>query len=457
MTRPADWWPLVEAGRDPVPGEPGAVVTLSQGYVGTAQEIELQVSRLKGMAAIEWVGDSGDAFREKTEESGRRLDMARSRYEVTGSALAEWVDPLEAAQQKSLVLRAIAAAAHQELLAQATPEPAPPQDVTPAGAAASAEWSSREQARRSSHAAAVAKLKQAQADLVTLVGELGGVANGLATRIHDAIQHDGVHDSRWQHFKGWVHDNKGWISAVASIASWLATGLAVIALFVPGLNLIVLGLMLLALAGHSLLAMSGDGSWLEAGLDLLAVVLVAVPVIKLVPKALKLGKAAETLAVEGERGAATAAKAAEQVKQGSKAARLLRTGATREIRSAASKELSELHHVPRAAAQAKAGAEAAAGLESELASKTGILERVATNDREIPEVLRNANTILHTSADDAARAAARDARHTARVAAQFTRTGGGLDIVRHGDEVRHWLTGRPKLVPEVEWEPGGEW
>jgi len=88
-----------------------------------------------------------------------------------------------------------------------------------------------------------------------------------AGRIKDAIDDD-VKDSWWDNVKDWVDRNAGWIKAVTTALSIVATALAVLVLFIPGWNLLAIGLLVGVVVGLSqgLLAASGNGSWADVGL-----------------------------------------------------------------------------------------------------------------------------------------------------------------------------------------------
>jgi hypothetical protein len=113
-------------------------------------------------------------------------------------------------------------------------------------------------------------------------------ASGTASKaIRDAIDDDAVHDGFWDKVGNWIHEHAGIIKAILKVVGYIVTVLAiaalVIALFVPGLNILVMGVALATilevasvvgtvalLIGHTMLASTGDGSWLDVGLDIAA-------------------------------------------------------------------------------------------------------------------------------------------------------------------------------------------
>lgn len=97
-----------------------------------------------------------------------------------------------------------------------------------------------------------------------------------ADRIREAID-DAVADSWWDDAKGWVDRNADWIKTACNILGTIGLALAVVSLFIPGVNIasaILLGAGLgitgASLFGHTALAASGNGSWADVGLDAFA-------------------------------------------------------------------------------------------------------------------------------------------------------------------------------------------
>jgi hypothetical protein len=105
--------------------------------------------------------------------------------------------------------------------------------------------------------------------------------------------HDGLKDSWWDQAKGWtsdrwdtfirwVHTHAGVIATIANVAGWIATGLAFAAItvsFIPALGFLAAPLLaaataatLVSLTCHVVLALSGDGSYVDVGLDLIGLV-----------------------------------------------------------------------------------------------------------------------------------------------------------------------------------------
>lgn len=271
MSRPADWAPLT--GGDPVPGDPEQVSRTATRCRNTAAEIRDQAAALRRLASADgWEAEAAVMFRAAAVDTATKLDQAHHRYDEVAGALRCYAPALDAAQASSL--RALQAAQAAEADARAAAVAQPTGELPPD--ATDEQRRARTGAVRRAEAAADdadARLAAARRLLDDAVAGRDDAAEAAARRINAAIDHDGLKDSRWERFKNWVHDNAGWISVVSDVLSWIATGLFVLALFIPGVNLItwaIVGLTLLALAGHSLLAASGEGSWVDVGIDVFA-------------------------------------------------------------------------------------------------------------------------------------------------------------------------------------------
>ncbi|MGH9247019.1 MAG: WXG100 family type VII secretion target [Acidimicrobiales bacterium] len=93
-----DWSPL--AARDPIPGDPDAIMGLVGRLDTTRAVIEEQVARLRGIdAAAFWTGDAADNFRKHKEDLPPRLDLLIIRYQRVSGALSGYAPDLDQAQQ----------------------------------------------------------------------------------------------------------------------------------------------------------------------------------------------------------------------------------------------------------------------------------------------------------------------------------------------------------------------
>jgi hypothetical protein len=196
------------------------------------------------------------------------LTKAADRYECVAAALRQWGPELAAAQAQTLVARSKAIAAeelrrrHEPLVQEPVWGPVLPQDVIPTPEAA---------ARAAGLHEAQVMLSEAQ----RLLADALAHAEARGRHYADLID-EGTHilkDGRWADFKDWVDRNADWIERYTDNLGWVATGLAIGAIFLPGANVLVLtaiGITAVSTATHATLLATGNGSWADLGLDAFA-------------------------------------------------------------------------------------------------------------------------------------------------------------------------------------------
>ncbi|MGB6165060.1 MAG: hypothetical protein WBF75_21325 [Pseudonocardiaceae bacterium] len=266
MGRPTDWTPLAE--RDPVPGDPRQVDVEARHLSTVAQEIQRQVTRLRAIANdhSDLKGQYVEKLKSAAGDVAESLDKVVGRYQKVSSALTRWVPELEYAQAESLKALTEAQQAHSQQLRLGQPtmrDPNAPET---------------DQQKQADHRGQNS-LNQADHDLAAARTRLNNAINHGNTNAQDRaadIRHaidDGVADSWWDDFKEFV-DRYAWlIKDICTVLEVIATILAVIALFIPGLNVIVIlaiAATALALIGRTMLAAAGDGSWMDVALDVFA-------------------------------------------------------------------------------------------------------------------------------------------------------------------------------------------
>jgi hypothetical protein len=306
VTRPSDWAPL--AGSDPVPGDPAQIQTISRRHGDLAEELQAQANTLRRLSDADgWDADAGRRFSSTGREIGDNLDKARRRYTAVAAALNGYAPQLEEAQrQADAALRDAKAAQSTITTLQPAGQPASypsgssgsasysPASYTPASSGSSGSSGSDQaapdpaQVRQLDDAqSALSGARQRLANAVQLHDDAGRRA---ASQIRAATQHDGLKDSWWDKVKGWtsdrwdsfikfVHEHADFLSQMADVAGWMATALSVIALaisFIPVLDFLTPVLLaaatiitVISLVCHVLLALSGDGSWVDVGFDLI--------------------------------------------------------------------------------------------------------------------------------------------------------------------------------------------
>lgn len=266
MGRPTDWTLLADC--DPVPGDPGQVAAEARHLSTVAQEIQGQVARLRAIANdhSDLKGQYVEKLKSAASDVAESLDKVFGRYQKVSSALNRWVPELEYAQAESLKALTEAQEAYSQQLRLGQPtarNPSKPETD---------QQKQTDHRRQSSLNQADHDLAAARTRLNNAINHSNTNAQDRAADIRNAID-DGVADSWWDDFKGFV-DRYAWlVKDICTVLEVIATILAVIALFIPGLNVIVvlaIAATALALIGRTMLAAAGDGSWMDVALDAFA-------------------------------------------------------------------------------------------------------------------------------------------------------------------------------------------
>ncbi|MGH3771997.1 MAG: hypothetical protein ACRDRW_11480 [Pseudonocardiaceae bacterium] len=266
MRRPVDWSPL--APSDPLQGDPDRITDEARRLRDMATEMRTQISRLHAIGHDDTLtGQYAEKLRTAAADLAGQLQKTVGRYQRVAGELSSWAPELAHAQTESV--RALEKAQAAEAARVANTVVRPPADPPP-----SPDEQAREHRKRAALDEATQDLAAARRQLDHALEHARSKGRQYAQRIDDAI-HDDVEDSWWDNVKDWIHRNAGWIKAVADVLSAVATLLAILALFIPGVNIIAalaIGLTFAALAGHTALALSGDRSWAEVAFDVFALV-----------------------------------------------------------------------------------------------------------------------------------------------------------------------------------------
>ncbi|MFD3929225.1 DUF6531 domain-containing protein [Streptomyces sp. NPDC058614] len=107
--RPSDWH-VLDLERDPTPGDPDRVRSLSRNLLDFADDVGDALRLIKGMAdeeaVLQWAGKSAKAFQDQFSGVPKQLKKLRTSYDMAGGALAAYWPKLERAQ--ALADRALA-------------------------------------------------------------------------------------------------------------------------------------------------------------------------------------------------------------------------------------------------------------------------------------------------------------------------------------------------------------
>lgn len=270
MARPAGYqWEPLGWDTDPVPGDPQVIDAEVAHLTQIARQVADQVTALQKIAADgTQIGQTADVLRSSASSLAGQMTKVVARYQNVATALRGWGPELEQAQLMSVQALDQAEIPYAKLRQQSP---------VPSGGTLTA-------AQKDELASYQASMRQAQDELDAAKALLGKAMSHRDTqagyyqaKIGNAI-HDGLtdHESWWQHFVNWVSHYAYLIKDICTALEVVATILAVVALFIPGLNvvaaLLLAGLALtgVALIGRVMLAVTGNGSWFDVALDAVA-------------------------------------------------------------------------------------------------------------------------------------------------------------------------------------------
>ena len=235
-----------------------------------AKEISAQVGRLHKIASGGADGALKGQYAAKIQSSASdladQLDKVVGRYQKVSAALTSWIPDLEQAQKMSL----------QALNEAEGPSRQLNQTVAlPSGNNLTAQQKQDVQQYHTAMKKAQGELDAARALLGKATSLRDSRGSHYAGVIHSACD-DSVKDSWWDSFKEWVSQHAWIIKDICTVLEVVATVLAIVALFIPGVNIVAallwigFGLTAAALLGRVMLAATGNGSWLDVALDAFA-------------------------------------------------------------------------------------------------------------------------------------------------------------------------------------------
>lgn len=230
-------WQLIGYGSDPVPGDPYEVGREARDYGDTAATIRAQAYRLRHMAESDddLKGNFVAELKGGMIDVADQLDKVYNRFLVTSEQLALLEPALEDARDETK--KALDMAIEEEGSKSDDDEPASPFEQSPA-----------------------------EKKAATAMDTFNGIADGIAQKIKEASDDD-MKDGFWDKVKNAVDAIAPFLKALKILITIAVIVLAVVALFVPGLNMIVLGLLIGSLAISLTLAATGNGSWTDVILD----------------------------------------------------------------------------------------------------------------------------------------------------------------------------------------------
>jgi RHS repeat-associated protein len=273
MTRPSDWW-VLDLERDPTPGDPQRVGDLAGTFERFADDVGSALRDIRGLegdsAVQEWVGQSGDAYREQFGETPGELTKLERSYRMAGDALAGYWPQLDQAQgqaDRALELGRAARAERDAAQADLTnaqdwvgranaqaqqhqqvPAGAPPPDPEQVRAATRNATQAAENLTRARGAADSAQGRlDAAKRLAEQAAQLRDDAAGRCARsLHEASD-AGIKNRRWwQKAVDWVVDH--W-DEIITVCKWVVAIGGIIVMIIGGpLAWVIVGVAVLVLA-----------------------------------------------------------------------------------------------------------------------------------------------------------------------------------------------------------------
>lgn len=268
-------WSLVDHDSDPVPADPSELDEVIAHYKKISEAMTEQAALLKRIGDGDVrlpKGQSADAMRKRARESAGALDKAAGRYADVHSALDAYEPSLTTARTDTWNALTDAEKANRELQsAEGMPDPVNatrPDDAPPLTDKEKTASSDREAAINTAGSGiAAAKQKVAGA-----LEALRLAAETAAAKIRENWKVDGLHTSGWDAF---VHRLNKFLKALVEILTYIGLALAVLAILIPGLNVIALigiGVAVVSVVASFILAAQGEGSWLGVILGVLSLV-----------------------------------------------------------------------------------------------------------------------------------------------------------------------------------------
>ncbi|MGW2291394.1 hypothetical protein [Streptomyces phaeochromogenes] len=255
--RPVDWQPLGDS--DPVPGDPEEIRSEVKHMVSVARKLRDQAKNLKAISDEDTL--KGKYVKRLREESGtleKHMREVAGRYERVHGHLTKWSNELEDFQSDADKVLQQAKEKQGEIEAEEKKE---------AGSA------DKDAPRPSVGGTELDPLQSYRNRLNDITGDRDTRAKHHAGKIRDEIE-DVIEDSWWDDVKGWVHDNADLIKAFIDVLGWIATIAGFLALAIPGLNLVILGIAALTIGLRLLLVASGDATWTDVIFDVVGGLLV---------------------------------------------------------------------------------------------------------------------------------------------------------------------------------------
>lgn len=258
----------------PIPGNPSTIRSKASRFAATADAIQEAVAGLRTAIADtkQHESDALDQLAENATKVADRLGSLQNRYDEASEALGSFARDLESAQREAQTLvsehadAAQSEASYDRQIAHYRDERARTTD--PVEAADLNRHLLTLTQRRDGQAAQAANAQTRFARILENLRQSGGDAAG---KMRDAADGDGWSDSLWDDFSGWVADHADILKAIHSVLQKITMALSVLSFFFPVLAPFALAAAALTAGLGLVLAATGQISWIDFALDVLAV------------------------------------------------------------------------------------------------------------------------------------------------------------------------------------------
>lgn len=249
------WWELET--RALIPGDPAGVEDLSSNLKVTGESIATQATRLRGVNSDIWVGEAATQFAEHIKDTPAQLELLANRYDGVAAALKGYAEELRSSQTKVETAKTKAREAHASQLAAnaAVQDAASTNDAASRSAASQnqafpaeppimpsltvlgpLQWRASDADRAMVEAESLREAAEGERDLAA-----GRCKRTIKGCIDDDLKDEGG-------LLGWT---KRAFKKVAPYLAVIAAVVGIVALFIPGLNLIAIGLAVACLVVDS--------------------------------------------------------------------------------------------------------------------------------------------------------------------------------------------------------------
>jgi len=258
----------------PIPGDPTAIRGRASQYAATADAILDAVSGLRTAIAETRNHDSEalDVLAENAGSVADKLATLENRYRVASESLTGFAGDLETAQrQVGPIIADSGEAAGQLTYATARIRQFEHQHLTTTDPTEMVELNQQLIRLHSRANAYRGTLATAQTQFNGILESLRQSGRDAASRLKTAIDGDGLNDSILDNINGWVSEHAEILKAIRQVLQVITTALSVLSFVFPVLAPFALAAGLLTAGLGLLLASAGEISWLDFGLDVLAV------------------------------------------------------------------------------------------------------------------------------------------------------------------------------------------